>query len=136
MSKLTGFCKFCGQASLLADEEIEPFREQAAGNTEVLLTLAATNKCGCIKASKARRKAKCLEDTDKWIKETFSENEPLGDFMRNAVESVVDLNADKVSVRHDRWSYSIALDKDGCVKIHSTYTHNNDVSIGINIYGK
>lgn len=118
MKPKTGTCAFCGQ-SIFIDTNDEV--------TQAELDEMATDKCVCPEAKSERRKKERKEKIEEYISKHF--NEPMGDFVRQAITMVETFEVDKVSINYYSKTLTIWLDADSWLHLKIQHREDDELKV-------
>jgi len=114
---VTGFCKFCHNAR---------FVEVPESVTELQANEYATAACDCDDARRAREREMRMKAAAAWAENIFSKSDGQLRLICSAIQSTFDGSVDKVTVKIAKRNHIIDTDKDGMIRIRTTYRDSNE----------
>lgn len=121
----TGVCRFCNQSRLVDEDALlDAVRNGVAA--EEAADYCASNECDCKGAQIERERRMKLEAAGEYVQNVFGEDDAMLHVALCSIQATFGGSADKVTIKKGKRTYVFDRDKDGMIRIKSTYKDTDE----------
>ena len=113
----SGICKYCNQVQLF---------EAPDGLSELDYNDIASDKCDCVGAKAARKKKERFKAAGLWAKDKFSQEDGQLQLVLCSINATFNGEVDAVSIKIGKHTHKVDTDKDGMIRIKTTFRESNE----------
>lgn len=124
---MLGTCMYCDQKRMVDDEEVKEFAKIHAIPVESAADSIAARQCNCDGACLARQKEETIELATKYMNNIFEDHPRVLEMSLKAIDAVANMVVDKVTFKKGKKTYTLYLDKLGCLKLKKSFTDRDEV---------